>query len=147
MQEVPVLRLPGDGKRNMMKYYRLFGFTMMMGMATYFADLMSSKITLPGYTYTGLLFQALVFGFFSRYVSGADKASNPNKWVRRTMVASMGRMILLLTYMLITFVNVGKANVIFAVLYCIYFILFLLFEISEKRTNLRPDSKERSNSR
>ncbi len=130
---------------DMMKYYRLFGFTMMMGMATYFADLMSAKITLPGYTYTGLLFQGLVFGFFSRYVSGADKEANPNKWVRRSMVATMGRMILLLTYMLITFVNVGKANVIFAVLYCIYFVLFLLFEISEKRHNLRPDSKERSN--
>ena len=118
----------------------------MMGMATYMADLFSPKVLLPSYTYLGLVYLFLVFISLKVWVTKAEGLENKNKWVRRTMISSMLRMFLALVFLVITFVNEGKADIPFTVLYCVYFILFLLFEISEKRINLRPDSSEQSNS-
>lgn len=126
--------------------YRNYAFVAMMGMATYMADLFSPKVLLPSYTYLGLVYLFLVFISLKVWVAKAEGLENKNKWVRRTMISSMLRMFLALVFLVITFVNEGKADIPFTVLYCVYFILFLLFEISEKRINLRPDSSEQSNS-
>lgn len=124
--------------------YRNYAFVAMMGMATYMADVFSPKVNLPGYTYVGLIYLFLVFALLKMWVSKSEGLENKNKWVRRTMISSMLRMFLALIFLVITFVNSGKADVPFTVLYCVYFVLFLLFEISEKRINLRPDSSDQS---
>jgi hypothetical protein len=118
----------------------------MMGMATYMADIFSPKVTLPAYTYTGLVYLFLVFTFLKVWVGKTEGLENKNKWIRRSMIASMLRMVMALLFIVITFINTGKADIPFTVLYCVYFVLFLLFEISEKRINLRPDSSDQSNS-
>ncbi len=124
--------------------YRNYAFVAMMAMATYMADVFSPKVNLPSYTYVGLIYLFLVFAFLKIWVGKAEALDNKNKWVRRSMVASMLRMMMALLFILITFINTGKADIPFTVLYCVYFVLFLLFEISEKRINLRPDSSDQS---
>ena len=124
--------------------YRNYAFVAMMAMATYMADLFSPKVHVPVYTYIGLIYLFLVFAFLKVWVGQAERLANKNKWVRRSMVASMLRMVLALLFIVITFINNGKADIPFTVLYCVYFVLFLLFEISEKRINLRPDSSDQS---
>jgi len=47
-----------------------------------------------------------------------------------------------LTFLLISVLREGKANLVFVLLFGLYFILFLSFEMSEKRINLRPDSND-----
>lgn len=124
--------------------YRNYAFVAMMAMATYMADVFSPKVNLPSYTYVGLIYLFFVFAFLKIWVGKAEALDNKNKWVRRSMVASMLRMVMALLFILITFTNTGKADIPFTVLYCVYFVLFLLFEISEKRINLRPDSSDQS---
>ena len=126
--------------------YRNYAFIAMMSMATYMADMFSPKVNLPSYTYIGLVYLFLVFTFLKVWVGRTEGLDNKNKWIRRSMIASMLRMVMALLFIVITFINTGKADIPFTVLYCVYFVLFLLFEISEKRINLRPDSSDQSNS-
>ncbi len=129
-----------------MATYRNYAFVVMMAMATYLADAFSSKVALPAYTYLGLVYLFLVFTLLKVWVAKAEILENKNKWVRRSMAASMLRMLLALIFIVITFINTRKADIPFTVLYCVYFVLFLFFEISEKRIKLRPDSTEQSKS-
>ncbi|MDA1182570.1 MAG: hypothetical protein O3B82_03130 [Bacteroidetes bacterium] len=110
----------------------------MIGLSTYLADLCSRKIQVPIDTYFGLLYLLLVFWLLRFYVS-RSAISNPNQWVRRTMSSSMLRLVAVSIFMIITFVNRGKADLLFAIPYCLYFLLFLVFEMSKKSSNLRPD--------
>ncbi len=110
----------------------------MIGLSTYLADLSSSKIEVPADTYFGLVYLLIVFWLLRFYVS-RSAISNPNQWVRRTMSSSMLRLMAVTIFMIITFVNHGKADLLFVIPYGLYFLLFLLFEMSKKSSKLRPE--------
>jgi len=110
-----------------------------MGLSTWVADWLSAKVSVPTDAYVGLLYMVAIFWALRYYVSKSTIA-NPNQWIRRAMTSSMLRLLAVLTFLLITLLNRGKADLAFASAYCLYFLLFLLFEMSEKRSNLRPDS-------
>ena len=118
---------------------KIVGLGLMMALSTLLADWVSKKVAVPKDAYVGLLYLVIVFWSLRYYVSKSS-VSNPNQWVRRAMTSSMLRLLAVLTFLLITLINRGKADLVFASAYCLYFLLFLLFEMSEKRSNLRPDS-------
>lgn len=118
---------------------KIVGLGAMMAVSTFLADWVSAKVSVPVDAYLGLLYLVLIFWSLRYYVSRAN-VSNPNQWVRRAMTSSMLRLLAVLTFLLITLLNRGKADLVFTSAYCLYFLLFLLFEMSEKRSNLRPDS-------
>ena len=118
---------------------KIVGLGLMMALSTLLADWVSKKVAVPTDAYVGLLFLVIIFWSLRYYVSKSS-VSNPNQWVRRAMTSSMLRLLAVLTFLLITLINRGKADLVFASAYCLYFLLFLLFEMSEKRSNLRPDS-------
>lgn len=66
-----------------------------------------------------------------------------NAVIRRMMVGSMMRIFLGVIFLAITLYNIRPVNLFFVVSYCLYFSVFLVFEISQMRTNLRPDLKRR----
>ena len=115
------------------------GLCVMMALSTLLADWVSKKVSVPVDAYFGLLYLVLIFWALRYYVSKSS-ITNPNQWVRRAMTSSMLRLLAVLTFLLITLINRGKADLVFTSAYCLYFLLFLLFEMSEKRSNLRPDS-------
>jgi hypothetical protein len=118
---------------------KILGLGTLLVLSTMLADWMSNKVVVPVDAYIGLVYLVLIFLSLRYYVSKAS-VSNPNQWVRRAMTSSMLRLLGVLTFLLITLLNRGKADLVFASAYCVYFLLFLLFEMSEKRSNLRPDS-------
>ena len=118
---------------------KIVGLGLMMALSTLLADWVSKKVAVPTDAYVGLLYLVIIFWSLRYYVSKSS-ISNPNQWVRRAMTSSMLRLLAVLTFLLITLINRGKADLVFASAYCLYFLLFLLFEMSEKRSNLRPDS-------
>lgn len=118
---------------------KIVGLGLMMALSTLLADWVSKKVAVPTDAYVGLLYLVIIFWSLRYYVSKSS-VSNPNQWVRRAMTSSMLRLLAVLTFLLITLMNRGKADLVFASAYCLYFLLFLLFEMSEKRSNLRPDS-------
>jgi Na+/citrate or Na+/malate symporter len=118
---------------------KIVGLGAMMAVSTFLADWVSAKVSVPVDAYVGLLYLVVIFWSLRYYVSKAN-VSNPNQWVRRAMTSSMLRLLAVLTFLLITLLNRGKADLVFTSAYCLYFLLFLLFEMSEKRSNLRPDS-------
>lgn len=118
---------------------KIVGLGVMMAVSTWLADWVSAKLSVSGDAYLGLLYLVVIFWSLRYYVSQSS-VSNPNQWVRRAMISSMLRMLAVLTFLLITVLNRGKADLVFTSAYCLYFLLFLLFEMSEKRSNLRPDS-------
>jgi hypothetical protein len=117
------------------------GLGVMMALSTLLADWVSKKVSVPVDAYFGLLYIVLIFWALRYYVSKSS-ITNPNHWVRRAMISSMLRLLAVFTFLLITLINRGKADLVFTSAYCLYFILFLLFEMSEKRINLRPDSND-----
>ncbi len=117
------------------------GLGVMMALSTLLADWVSKKVSVPVDAYFGLLYLVLIFWALRYYVSKSS-VTNPNQWVRRAMTSSMLRLLAVLTFLLITLINRGKADLVFTSAYCLYFLLFLLFEMSEKRINLRPDSND-----
>lgn len=117
------------------------GLGVMMALSTLLADWVSKKVSVPVDAYFGLLYIVLIFWALRYYVSKSS-IMNPNQWVRRAMISSMLRLLAVFTFLLITLINRGKADLVFTSAYCLYFILFLLFEMSEKRINLRPDSND-----
>ena len=117
------------------------GLGVMMALSTLLADWVSKKVSVPVDAYFGLLYLVLIFWALRYYVSKSS-ITNPNQWVRRAMTSSMLRLLAVLTFLLITLINRGKADLVFTSAYCLYFLLFLLFEMSEKRINLRPDSND-----
>lgn len=120
---------------------KIVGLGLMMALSTLLADWVSKKVAVPTDAYVGLLYLVIIFWSLRYYVSKSS-VSNPNQWVRRAMTSSMLRLLAVLTFLLITLINRGKADLVFASAYCLYFLLFLLFEMSEKRINLRPDSND-----
>jgi hypothetical protein len=98
-----------------------------------------------GYSiYFAAFFQFLVFVLVRWYISKAD-AKNPNSQIRRIMIGSMLRMFVVLIFLVITMLNQGKANVPWTTAYVVFFLLYLFLDMSEKRTNLRPDLKTSEN--
>lgn len=128
-----------------MKVYniKIVGLGLMMGLSTWLADVVIGKVSVPMEAYLGLGYIMLIFWALRYYVSKAS-VSNPNQWIRRSMTSSMLRLLAVVTFLLITLVNKGKTDLVFTSAYCLYFLLFLLFEMSEKRSNLRPDSNKGS---
>ena len=126
-----------------MKLYsvRIWVLGAVLGIITGVVDFMSSKITVIADVYWALLFLVSLF-WALRYYVDRSQVANPNQWIRRAMISSMMRLMGVLTFLLISVLRQGKANLVFVMAFGLYFILFFLFEMSEKRINLRPDSND-----
>ena len=126
-----------------MKLYcvRIWVLGAVLGIITGVVDFLSSKITVIADVYWALLFLVSLF-WALRYYVDRSQVANPNQWIRRAMISSMMRLMGVLTFLLISVLRQGKANLVFVMAFGLYFILFLLFEMSEKRINLRPDSND-----
>ena len=126
-----------------MKLYsvRIWVLGAVLGIITGVVDFMSSKITVIADVYWALLFLVSLF-WALRYYVDRSQVANPNQWIRRAMISSMMRLMGVLTFLLISVLRQGKAQLVFVMAFGLYFILFLLFEMSEKRINLRPDSND-----
>ena len=126
-----------------MKTYsvRLWVLGCLLGLVTGVVDYFNAKIVVPADVYWGLVFLVSLF-WALRYYVDRSQVANPNQWIRRAMISSMIRLMGVLTFLLISVLRQGKANVVFVIAFGLYFILFLLFEMSEKRINLRPDSND-----
>ena len=126
-----------------MKTYsvRLWVLGCLLGLVTGVVDYSNEKIVVPADVYWGLVFLVSLF-WALRYYVDRSQVANPNQWIRRAMISSMIRLMGVLTFLLISVLRQGKANVVFVIAFGLYFILFLSFEMSEKRINLRPDSND-----
>ena len=126
-----------------MKTYsvRLWVLGCLLGLVTGVVDYFNVKIVVPADVYWGLVFLVSLF-WALRYYVDRSQVANPNQWIRRAMISSMIRLMGVLTFLLISVLRQGKANVVFVIAFGLYFILFLSFEMSEKRINLRPDSND-----
>lgn len=91
--------------------------------------------------YIGLVYLFLVTVLIHWFIFG--QKGTENGLIRRMMVGSMLRMFLGVIFLAISLYNIRPADLFFVVSYCLFFCVFLVFEISEMRTNLRPDSKPR----
>lgn len=123
-------------------YTRLTACTGIMALATFITD-KSSNLGLPGYTYFALFFLFLLMAYMHYWVYGRP-ARDDKQVVRRIMAASMIRMIVAATFMGITLYSFRPVNKPYVISYCVYFAVFLLFEISQMRFKLRPDFNPRS---
>ncbi|GDX49414.1 hypothetical protein LBMAG26_02730 [Bacteroidota bacterium] len=126
-----------------MKTYsvRLWVLGFLLGVVTGIIDYFNTKVVVSADAYWGLLFLVALF-WSLRYYVDRSQVANPNQWIRRAMISSMMRLMGVLTFLLISVLRQGKANLVFVMAFGLYFILFLLFEMSEKRINLRPDSND-----
>ena len=124
-----------------MKKYsvRIWVLGLILAGITGLMDVFLDKFCVPADVYWGLFFLVALF-WALRYYVDRSQVGNPNQWIRRAMVSSMIRLTGVLTFLLISVLREGKANLIFVLLFGLFFILFFLFEMSEKRINLRPDS-------
>ena len=126
-----------------MKTYsvRLWVLGCLLGLVTGVVDYFNAKFVVTADVYWGLVFLVSLF-WALRYYVDRSQVANPNQWIRRAMISSMIRLMGVLTFLLISVLRQGKANVVFVIAFGLYFILFLSFEMSEKRINLRPDSND-----
>jgi len=120
---------------------RLWVLGCLLGLVTGVVDYFNAKIVVLADVYWGLVFLVSLF-WALRYYVDRSQVANPNQWIRRAMISSMIRLMGVLTFLLISVLRQGQANVVFVIAFGLYFILFLLFEMSEKRINLRPDSND-----
>ncbi len=102
----------------------------------------ATKYAFPDLVWGGLIFLACLTALIHLFIFG--QKATPNGSIRRLMVGSMVRMFLGIVFLLISLLNIKPVNLFFVVSYCLYFCVFMVFEIWEMRTNLRPDSKPRS---
>lgn len=124
-----------------MKQYSLkMGFIWVAFMASTWLGSRFSHLQFGNSIYFAGFFQFAVFVLLRWFVVKSNP-QNPNSSIRRLMIASMLRMLFILMFLVITMINQGKANIPWTIVYCLYFILFLVFDFSEKHTNLRPDSE------
>lgn len=126
-----------------MKTYsvRLWVLGCLLGLVTGVVDYFNAKFIVTADVYWGLVFLVSLF-WALRYYVDRSQVANPNQWIRRAMISSMIRLMGVLTFLLISVLRQGKANIVFVIAFGLYFILFLSFEMSEKRINLRPDSND-----
>jgi hypothetical protein len=119
---------------------RLFILAAVLALVTFAAQI-SKMAIIPNYNWMGLGYLVLITWLIHSYVYAAS--ANPNSLIRRLMVASLLRMILGILFLAITLFNNRPAHIPFVIFYCSYFCVFMLFEILNMRTNLRPDLKQR----
>lgn len=100
-------------------------------------------VNLPSYNWFGLIYLLLITLLIHAFVHAAR--DNANSLIRRLMIASILRMFLGILFLGITLYNMKPVNLHFVIFYCLYFCVFMVFEISQMRTNLRPDLKPRPN--
>lgn len=115
-------------------------FVLVALVASTFLGSMFSSLKFGNSIYFAAFFQFVVFMLVRYFIHKSD-ANNPNSQIRRIMIGSTLRMLVILIFLVITMLNQVKVNLPWTLLYCLYFLLFLLFDISEKYSNLRPDLK------
>ncbi len=115
-------------------------FVLLALMASTYFGCMFSSLKLSNSIYFAAFFQFLVFIILRYFVLKSDP-KNPNSQIRRIMIGSTLRMLVILIFLVITMLSQEKVNIPWTLVYCLYFLLFLLFDISEKHSNLRPDLK------
>lgn len=119
---------------------RLFTLSALLGLVTAGAGLIG-RYAFPDLVWGGLAFLTFLTFLIHYFIFGS--ARTPNSMVRRMMIGSMLRMFLGVIFLAISMFNLKPVNIFFVVAYCAYFLAFMLFEIWEMRTNLRPDSSTR----
>jgi hypothetical protein len=121
-------------------YFRkILIYTVLMALVTYGVSVLG-KVNIPWNAYFGLVFLASLMLLIHLYIYG-NKLLSENAVIRRIMTGSMLRLLFGVLFMAISLYYFRPISVPFVVSYCIYFAIFLVFEISEIRTNLRPDTK------
>ena len=96
---------------------------------------------LTPWIYPAVIFMTLVF-ILVHYLSMHDEKQDPNKGIRKLMIASMFRLFLVVIFLGISLFNMPKVELGFVAGYIVTFLLFLFFDIREMRTKLRPDSEK-----
>ncbi len=96
---------------------------------------------LTPWIYPAVIFITLVF-ILVHYLSMHDEKQDPNKGIRKLMIASMLRLFLVVIFLGISLFNMPKVELGFVAGYIVTFLLFLFFDIREMRTKLRPDSEK-----
>ena len=96
---------------------------------------------LTTWIYPAVIFMTLVF-VLVHYMSMHDEKQDPNKGIRKLMIASMLRLFLVVIFLGISLFNMPKVELGFVAGYIVTFLLFLFFDIREMRTKLRPDSEK-----
>jgi hypothetical protein len=131
-----------------MKSYALKSIVLLVLFAlSLFAYQTVMKVEIPTIAYFGIGFIAGVFNL-SHYFVYRDTEISENKRIRRFMLGSMIRLFFIVIFLAISLFNVPQMRIPFVVVYGIFFLLFLFFDILEMRTNLRPDlepSNKKSN--
>ena len=100
-----------------------------------------TKYPLTNWIYPAVVFMGLVF-LLVHYMSMHDEKSDPNKGIRKLMIASMLRLFLVVIFLGISLFNMPQVELGFVAGYIVTFLLFLFFDIREMRTKLRPDSEK-----
>lgn len=90
--------------------------------------------------YFAAFFQLLVFIALKFFVIKGDQ-KNVNSQIRRIMIASMLRMFFVLIFLVITMLNRPEVNVPWTIAYGLYFLLYLMFDITKNHIILRPHLK------
>lgn len=98
-------------------------------------------LNLPSYNWLGLAYLLAITLLIHAFVYAAK--DNANSLIRRLMIASLLRMFLGILFLAVTLFIMQPVNLHFVLSYCVYFCVFMVFEISQMRTNLRPDLKQR----
>lgn len=104
---------------------------------------MAAKITnneIHSWVYYGILFMGGLFLVINRWTTKDEK--NPNQGIRRLMMSSMIRLVLVVIYLGISLYNHQPVELKNVLIYVVSFLLYLFFDISEMRTKLRPDSEK-----
>ena len=96
---------------------------------------------LTPWIYPAVIFMALVF-ILVHYMSMHDEKQDPNKGIRKLMIASMLRLFLVVIFLGISLFNMPKVELGVVAGYIVTFLLFLFFDIREMHTKLRPDSEK-----
>jgi hypothetical protein len=93
---------------------RLWVLGCLLGLVTGVVDYFNAKIVVPADVYWGLVFLVSLF-WALRYYVDRSQVANPNQWIRRAMISSMIRLMGVLTFLLISVLRQGKANVVFVI--------------------------------
>jgi len=112
-------------------------------LSVFFAT-MVTKYPINSAIYTAILYLLLVF-VLVHYITLEKKGDNPNSGIRKIMIGSMLRLVMVVIFLFISLFNQQKKDVGFVLAYIICFLLLLFFDISEMRSKLRLESEKSKN--
>lgn len=103
----------------------------------------SKALQVDKYSYAALGFLTLLNLVSYLFIKGKDGGMS-KAVIRRVMIASMLRLFLAAIFLVISLKSMGFVNFHFVGIYCVLYLLFMLFDIYNLRSNLRPVSNPAS---